>query len=264
MSRKHYPIRLPRAALGIRAQDMRTLSRKAWWARRWIASLEALRLGARLGRGRQYATDGQVVELLLDGPHVEAVIAGSRPDPYRASLDFTALDEAAAARISSILKDDPMLLARVLAGDLPTKFEELFRAEGIPLFPAGGAPGNYDVKMKCSCPDWSRPCKHLLAVLFLVGEEVARRPATLLSLRGLALEEVLPSDPDGADCGLAVPAGALTTAAVEDPAPLIRRLGPIPYWRGTSRCVESLVKMAGRVHPVARAAAAGDSIDLRG
>ena len=30
---------------------------------RWM---EALRLGPRLGRGRQYATDGQVVELLLD------------------------------------------------------------------------------------------------------------------------------------------------------------------------------------------------------
>lgn len=263
MSRKHYPIRIPRAALGIRAQELRTLSRKAWWARRWIASLEALRLGARLGRGRQYATDGQVVELVLDGPRVEAVVAGSRPKPYHAALEFTSLDDAAVERVADALKADPMLLARVLAGDLPTKVEELFRAEGVPLFPAGGAPGHYDVTMKCSCPDWSRPCKHLLAVLFLVGEEVARRPAALLSLRGLSLDDILPRAEVSADGKLDVPAGASASAALEDPAPFIRRLGPVPYWRGRERCVESLVKMAGRVHPVARAAAAGESIDLR-
>ena len=78
MSHKRYPLRVARGAHGIRAQDLRTLARKDWWARRWIASLEAMRLGPRFGRGRQYATDGQVTELMLDGPHVEATVVGSR------------------------------------------------------------------------------------------------------------------------------------------------------------------------------------------
>jgi len=256
-------MRIPRAALGIRAQDLRTLSRKAWWARRWIGALEELRLGPRLGRGRQYATDGQVVELLLDGPHVEAVIAGSRTEPYKATLDFTALDEDAANRVADRLKADPMLIARILVGDLPIAVEEMFRDEGIPLFPAGGKPGSYDITMRCSCPDWSRPCKHLVAVLFLLGEELARRPAALLSLRGLSLEELFPPIDGEAHRELAAPAGMPASSTGDDPAPCIRRLGPVPYWRGTSRCVDSLVKMAGRVNAVARAAAAGESIDLR-
>ena len=263
MSRKHYPLRIPRAALGIRAQDLRTLSRKAWWARRWIASLEALRLGPRLGRGRQYATDGQVVELLLDGPHVEAVIAGSREEPYRASLDFTALDDAAAERVAARLKAEPMSLGRILVGNLPTVVEELFREEGVPLFPAGGTPGNYDITMRCSCPDWARPCKHLVAVLFLLGEEITRRPAVLLSLRGLAMEDVLPAGEERPRDVLEIPAGTVSAAGMDEPAPLLRRLGPVPYWRGTARCVESLAKIAGRVQPVARAAATGSPIDLR-
>ena len=52
------------------------------------------------------------------------------------------------------------------------------------------APGKYDMTTKCSCPDYANPCKHSSAVLLLLGEEVARRPATLLELRGISLEEL--------------------------------------------------------------------------
>ena len=40
MGSKHYPLRVTRSAFGIRAQDLRTLARGTWWARRWIAALE--------------------------------------------------------------------------------------------------------------------------------------------------------------------------------------------------------------------------------
>ena len=108
MSRKRYPLRVARTAHGIRAQDLRTLVRTAWWARRWIGALEAMRLGPRLGRGRQYAVAGQVTDLVLEGPHVEASVTGSRPDPYKVSLDFTAVQGDAVAHA---LRAEPMLLA---------------------------------------------------------------------------------------------------------------------------------------------------------
>ena len=205
MSRKRYPLRVARGAHGIRAQDLRTLACKDWWARRWIAALEAMRLGPRFGRGRQYATAGQVTELVLDGPHVEATVVGSREDPYRLTLDFTAATGEAQKRIAAAIATEPMLLGRLLTDDIPTEIETFFRTEGLPLFPQAAplaghgvldAPPTkpvYDVKMHCSCPDWSRPCKHLVAVMLLLGEEVAQRPSTLLSLRGIDLEDLLGS-----------------------------------------------------------------------
>jgi len=263
MSRKHYPFRMPRVVLGIRAQELRTLSRKAWWARRWISALEALRLGSRLGRGRQYATLGQVLELMMDGPHVEATVAGSRPEPYHVTFDFTALSDDAVDRVEGRLKAEPMLIARTLAGELPTEVEEIFRMEGVPLFPAGGKPGNYDIVMKCSCPDWAKPCKHMVAILFLLGEEIAHRPATLLSLRGLSMDGMFPVDEGMEGRGLSVTAGMSVSSASVDPAALMLRLGPVPYWRGVSRCMESLSKIVRRVHETALEAAEGKSIDLR-
>ncbi|MBR1587370.1 MAG: SWIM zinc finger family protein, partial [Kiritimatiellae bacterium] len=256
MSRKRYPLRVARGAHGIRAQDLRTLARKDWWARRWIASLEAMRLGPRFGRGRQYATGGQVTELMLEGPHVEATVVGSRDAPYRLTLDFTSAAGEAQERIASAIAAEPMLLGRLLTDDLPTEIETLFRAEGIPLFPQAsplnldnGRPA-YDVKMRCSCPDWARPCKHLVAVMLLLGEEVAQRPSTLLSLRGIDAEDLAGEygderrdTPDSARQPATAIAPCATPAARRKPLAadheILRRLGPIPFWRGTARCAEA-------------------------
>ena len=287
MGSRHYPLRVTRSAFGIRAQDLRTLARGTWWARRWIAALEAMRLGARFGRGRQYAVSGQVTDLVAAGAHVSASVVGSRPEPYRVTLDFTAAEGAAQARIAEAIRSQPMTLGRLLAGDLPVEVGELFRAEGLPLFPqtepVGRTPEGkpvWDVAMRCSCPDWSRPCKHMVAVLLLLGEEVARRPATLLALRGVDVEDLVP--PDGqeeAATSAALPSGRLGEAslpaavlpnggrgatALPGGALLVRRLGAVPFWRGTARCVESLEKMQSRAGAVAREAASGSSIDLRG
>lgn len=188
MSHKKYPIRLPRFAAGIRAQESRATTGRSWWSRRWLSTLESMGLGARLGRGRNYALSGQVTSLRLEGPHVEATVVGSRPDPYRVTLDFTVGDAAARNRIRAKLFDEPILLARLLAGDLPMEVESLFKEEGLHLFPGGKiGPGKYDMTTACSCPDWANPCKHTSAVLLLLGEEIARRPFTLLELRGIFL-----------------------------------------------------------------------------
>ena len=273
MSHKRYPLRLARAAHGIRVQDLRALVRGAWWARRWIASLEAMRLGPRLGRGRQYAMAGQVTDLMLDGPHVEATVQGSRTEAYRIGLDFTAVRDD---RVAQALKAEPMLLARLLTDDLPTEVESLFREiADLPLFPRPGPQGKtpegktiFDVKMSCSCPDWARPCKHIAAVLLILGEEVARRPATLLALRGVDLDDLVPPGP-AQDQGVCAVAGDLPelrgveTDAVENPAPLLRRLGPVPFWRGDARCLDALGRVYRRVRPIALEGARGQSIDLR-
>ena len=88
-----------------------------------------------------------------------------------------------------------MLVARLLADDLPTEVEVLFRKEGFDLFPGGKlGPRRYDMTTACSCQDYANPCKHTSAVLLILGEEIARRPATLLELRGILLEELEDED----------------------------------------------------------------------
>jgi len=195
MSRKSFPVRIPRFASGIRAQESRSGSGRSWWSKEWLRRLEAMGLRGRLGRGRNYAISGQVTALRLAGPHVEAEVVGTRPEPYRVTVDFRLPDEAAQTRIVAAVRREPMLVARLLADDLPSEVEKLFREEGYGLFPGGKlGPGRYDMTTACSCPDYANPCKHAAAVLLLLGEEIARRPMTLLEFRGVQLEDLADED----------------------------------------------------------------------
>ena len=191
MSKKHYPVRIPRYAAGIRAQESRSGGARTWWARRWLEVLERMGLGARLGRGKHYAVSGQVTGMRFEGPHVEAQVVGTRPDPYRVTIDFRVPEGAAREAIVARIKGEPMLAARLIADDMPTEVEQAFRDCGLDLFPGGKlAPGVYDMTTACSCPDYANPCKHVSAVLLILGEEIARRPMTLLELRGIAEEDI--------------------------------------------------------------------------
>ena len=195
MSKKRYPIRIPRFAAGIRAQESRTGSGRSWWAKRWTQILEGMGLGGRLGRGKNYATSGQVVSMAIEDNRLVARVQGTRPDPYEVTVSFRTPEGAARANIVAKMRAEPMLVARLLVDDLPTEVETFFADEGYTLFPGGKlGPGRYDMTTKCSCPDYANPCKHTSAVLLILGETIARRPATLLELRGISMEELCDED----------------------------------------------------------------------
>ena len=175
MSKKRYPPRIPRAANGFRAQDLRALPRGAWWAKRWVKAIEAMRLGARAGRGRVYAEQGQVTALTVSGGHVEAMALGGRPDPYTIKIDFAPLPAGGDGL-------GEMTVGRILNGEMPLVVEEMFALKGLSPYPALGVD-----RFWCSCPDWSKPCKHIAAVLYLLGDVLVREPGLLLRLRGVSL-----------------------------------------------------------------------------
>jgi len=195
MSRKCYPIRIPRYAAGIRAQESRTGAGRSWWAREWTNRLESMGLKGRLGRGKNYALSGQVLSMDIEGGRVHAQIQGTRPDPYGVMIDFRQPEAEAHGRIVRRIREQPMLVARLLADDLPLEIRDFFRDEGLDFCPGGKiGPGRYDMTTACTCPDYANPCKHSTAALLILGEEIARRPATLLELRGISLEELYDED----------------------------------------------------------------------
>ena len=195
MSRKCYPVRIPRYAAGIRAQESRTGSGRSWWAKEWARRLEAMGLKGRLGRGKNYAISGQVVSMEIEGNRVVAKVQGTREEPYVVTVEFRMPEGEARSRLVQAICGEPMLVGRLLADDLPTEIGLLFRAEGYDLFPGGKlGPGKYDMTTKCSCPDYANPCKHTAAALLILGEEIARRPMTLLELRGISMEDLCDED----------------------------------------------------------------------
>ena len=151
--------------------------------------LEGLRLGARLGRGRQYAVAGQIAALTLGEGAVSAVVQGGAPEPYRVTFTFRTLADGVRRDLTAVLGAHPAWLGRLLVNDLPVEVEALFRDAGVPLFPERRG----DWVCSCTCPDWAKPCKHAAAVLYLLGEAVEREPMLLLDLRGINRGDLIPA-----------------------------------------------------------------------
>lgn len=177
MSKKRYLPRIPISAHGFRAQNLRNPPRDAWWMKHWLLAIDAMRLGARAGRGKMYAESGQVTALEVTGCEVRATVLGARKDAYTVKIAFR---PSAAVSGSAAEVLGAMTAGRICAGEMPVAVEEIFSEKGEALYPTLGTDTFW-----CSCPDWSKPCKHIAAVLYLLGDALSRDPALLLRLRGM-------------------------------------------------------------------------------
>ena len=158
---------------------------------------------------------------------------------------------------------------------------------GVSLFPARAS----ELRTDCSCPDWSNPCKHIAAVYYLLGEEFDRDPFLIFRLRGIDREQIV--ELVGASSRPAARVAAKTSRAkprderpaiaagqpppehfwegtapegdlfgvVEPPprsAPILRRLGPFPFWRGGEDLLDALEPLYPAAASIAAAALVGE------
>lgn len=266
------PSRPRRVRGGIRARSGRGPFGRSWWARRWVEALESFNVGSRLSRGRAYARRGQVTSVDIAGGRVRARVQGSRSRPYRVEIRLKRLTRRQRRVLAETLSRRPLLLARLLAGEMPPEMEEVFREAGVSPFPEGAA----DLTADCSCPDWMTPCKHIAAVHYLLAEELDRDPFLVFSLRGVERGELADlaggggkSGPPSAEADPEVLQGTAGTAGGgqepagdpdDTPPPSgspVDELGPFPFWRGREDFLSVLEEVQRRASPVGLAIAEG-------
>jgi len=249
---------------GIKAQTQSGSFGKSWWAKRWIDVLEGFDIGPRLSRGKSYARRGQVTSIEVTKGRVVASVQGSRLSPYEVEIKVKALAGEEWERVAAALASEVFFAAKLLGGEMPDEIERVFTAAGSALFPAA----LQDLETRCSCPDWSNPCKHVAAVYYLLGEEFDRDPFLVFTLRGMSrtefvgllggsagddgespalghrASEPLASDPESFWEGGALPDDVYGVYGVVQAPPvgaaLVRRLGGFPFWRGKEPFIESV------------------------
>ena len=213
------PSRPRRVEGGIKARSKRGAIGEQWWSRRFIGVLESYGMSGRLARGRSYARAGQVLDFELSQGKVTARVQGSRVRPYQVRIGVLPLTTAQWRRVMQKLASQALFRAKLLAGEMPHEIEEVFGECGTPLFPRSAA----DLDMRCSCPDWEVPCKHLAAVCYVLAEEFDRDPFGMLAWRGKGRDELLVAlrRLQGETGAAAAPAGQAVSAqaGLDVPAP---------------------------------------------
>jgi uncharacterized Zn finger protein len=256
-----YPKTKPREVKGgIKARGKGKIGGETWWATRWINVLESFGWSNRLPRGRSYARRGQVIEYEIEAGEITAKVQGSRPSPYRVKIGVEPLSANAWEKVTDAMAEQAVFAAKLLAGEMPNEIEEAFQGVKVSLFPASARA----LEMSCSCPDWAVPCKHIAAVYYIVGEAFDRDPFLMFHLRGRSREEILATlrrkraeearadeaaessaeesentvataplvaDAEkfwGSEKGLEAFQVSIAPPAVS--APILRRLGAVPFW----------------------------------
>ncbi len=162
---------------GIAVRAKRGKIGEQWWSRRFVDVLEQICDGGRLARGRAYARKGQVMDFALAPGQVTGRVQGSRPQPYEVTITIAAFDDAQWTDVVDALGGQALYRAALLAGDMPHEIVDLFAERDLPLFPDR-------LDIRCSCPDWSVPCKHGSAVLYVLAEAFDDDPFLVLAWRG--------------------------------------------------------------------------------
>ncbi|HJU29528.1 MAG TPA: SWIM zinc finger family protein [Candidatus Binataceae bacterium] len=207
-----------------------------------------------------------MLHLAIDDHKATATVQGSIPIPYNVSIELRRISMSQWRKAGTAIASKVAIAARLMAGALPPEAEECFAEAGVALFPACDA----DLIASCDCPDFSNPCKHIAAVYYLLAERFDRDPFLLFRLRGMEREQFVamlgkgerPSperapvlneaEPSPATCELAANAEVFwrgrplpddsygRVALSEEPAPVARRLGSIPFWRGKRDFLEAI------------------------
>ena len=158
-----------------------------WWGAAWVEKMERLAEPSRFAGGEQYARTGCVGALRFDGRTIAAKVQGSHELPYTVRISFDPFLREQWECLLAEVRDRNALASSISSGDLPLETHTLFSKAKLRFMPERYV----DLHLECACPDWLKPCKHLVAVWLKFARDFDREPFLVFELRGLKRDELI-------------------------------------------------------------------------
>ncbi len=226
---------------------------RTWWGQRFIAALEKLMDSGRLSRGRSYARNDKVKSFDIKDGVISAKVRGSvnpyfgvyKEPLYTTTIEFKTISAANWSAAIAYIASKASLISRLMLNEIPDNIDDAFAKLDLHLLPHH----KDDFETKCSCPDWSNPCKHIAGVYYLLAAQLDQDPFLLFELRGLsrdALQKELAKSP----LGQALSAELTLEKAAPKPAlsyltrPTVEKSIAVEslkdYWQGAKRLPQTI------------------------
>ena len=269
----------PRAVGGGLKSEVRTArAAKSEHAKKFLEVVERLGFGMRLQRGRGDARQGLVRTLDVEVGRIVATVQGVDQPTHEVIVALAPLPPEKLEAVLAAFTQPTLAAAKLIAGELPAELESGLAAAGLMLLPDGKDAWS----VRCDCLETEQPCRHAAAACCVFAAELERDPLLLLPLHGIDARELIerlsaagaqertaaeteaaagrpevipePSPEPPHDLGKfwrggeLPPLATVARAIPSQPGALLRRLGPFPFWRGSSSISASL-------EPVYRSAA---------
>ncbi len=128
-----------------------------------------------------------VDEIIIKDATILTKVKGSRPKPYKVALSVGKLPITKVHNMLDKVMEYPTIISRLMNGKMDPKLLEVALESGVKIFPSSSK----DMDMKCSCPDWAVPCKHLAASIYKVCSDIDNNPFVPFEFRGIDLPTML-------------------------------------------------------------------------
>ena len=161
---------------------------KTNWGKAWLEGLLEGVKAKQLSQGMSYAKNGGVQTLDVNSKGtVEAIVEGFGASNYYQQIQWIPFTVTQKEAWLSYFKSNPNSLTSLLNQTL---------SEAILVFgdsiQASVLPSNLkNWNMTCSCAEQKLPCKHVIAVLFVLSTQIEQNPLLLFELSGLNLSKEL-------------------------------------------------------------------------
>lgn len=165
---------------GIESQNKRGAFGQTWWGRHFVTAMEDLADPGRIARGRTYARGGQVLNLGVEQGQIYGEVQGSQLEPFSASVTVDPLTDGQIAALIERVSSNPGMLAELASNAIPQALASV-------LLPHDKGQLDFD----CTCPDDGWPCKHAAALMYIAAEHIDASAATILTLRGVDLDQLI-------------------------------------------------------------------------
>jgi uncharacterized Zn finger protein len=166
---------------------MSTVWSRNWWGAAWVEKMARLAEPRRFADGEKYARTGRVSVIRFDGRTVTAKVQGSRELPYTVRISIDPFSGEQWESLLAHVRDRAALASSISSGDLPLETQTAFSKAKLRFMPERYE----DLHLECACPDWLKPCKHLVAVWLKFARDFDREPFLVFELRGLKREALL-------------------------------------------------------------------------
>ena len=158
-----------------------------WWGAAWVEKMERLAEPKRFSEGAKYARTGFLPAIRFDGRTVAARVQVPREPPYMVRISFDPFSHEQWECLLAEVRDRNALASSISSGDLPLEIQTAFSKARLRFMPERYV----DLHLECACPDWLKPCKHLVAVWLKFARDFDHDPFLLFELRGLKRDELL-------------------------------------------------------------------------
>jgi uncharacterized Zn finger protein len=175
---------------GLVAKSKRGDIGTSWWSKEIQEGFLYDSYDSYISRGKNYARKGQVISVKSEEGKVTGYVQGSERTPYKVTVSFGYAEENSGHEKALVhyLNENYTSFLRILSGDLTEDFNrDIKKNTGFTLVPEGP----FSLRTWCSCPVGSEICKHTLAVLFILSEQLDEDPMLLFTLAGMDKERVI-------------------------------------------------------------------------